>query len=504
MLKLLSSMTDNRKHFWMIFIILAFAILLRIYFFSGIVCLDDFAYAENAYRLLHSGNYFNQISQYTTRIGLVFPVALFQASFGMNEWSLVLFSLICSVGTIFVVYLIGCQLFNKKVGLIAAFLLSFLPQHAILSTELLPDSIVPFFVALAFYLLLKQEKVNSDRIKYILCMLCGFFLFWAFQVREISIVFFLVCLIYAILQRKIKLRYVSILLSFLVFTLLLYLFYLEKGNFLWQIDGFKYHDQILKINPVSYQAAKIFDNLEWMFPLPAVLSRATSLNYFIKDFVFSHCVFGFFYYLFFIAFVYSLVHYRRNKQYIILASWFLVFLLYLEFGTTSLQEYSIIKRDRYLAFISPPAVLITAIGLQAFVINRRRKIVCGIVLFFFLISSVFYIRMGWQGNIKGIEKYRTTFSFLKSLDAKNIFVTDQIWSLRGRFYYKYREDVKFFFLDEHKPEEVEDYIIIDKEFKEYSEEIQGRWEFMGRFEDVAIYKASGRMNKEKKNKRLLK
>ena len=313
-------MTDKKKHIWMVFIVLIFATLLRIYFFSGMVGLDDFAYTEMAHHLLHSGNYFSLTSHYATRIGLVLPVALFQAIFGINEWSSLLFSLICSLATIFVVYLIGRQLFNKNVAFMAIFLYSFLPQHVVLSTQLFPDSTSPFFVALAFYLLLQQEKASSERTRYILCILCGFSIFWAFQIGEITIIFFLIWLIYVVLQRRVKLIYILIPLSFFIFTLLLYLFYSEKGNFLWQIESCMRLDQRCRISPRHYQAAKTFEHLETMFPFSSVLSRATSLNYFVKDFVYSHYVFGFFYYFFLIAFIYSFIHYRSNKKYIILVS----------------------------------------------------------------------------------------------------------------------------------------------------------------------------------------
>ena len=96
--------------------------------------------------------------------------------------------------------------------------------------------------------------------------------------------------------------------------------------------------------------------------------------------------------------------------------------------------------------------------------------------------------MGWQGNIKSIEKYKLTFSFLKSTDAKNIFVPHSYWNLRGRFYYKYREDVKFYLLDKDKPEETEGYIVIDRDFKEYLKEIPENWQFMRKFGDATVYK----------------
>jgi len=61
-----------------------------------------------------------------------------------------MFSVLLSIGTILVVYLIGKRLYNKKVGLLAALFLLFSPVHNKISHYMVPDSPMIFFQMLSF------------------------------------------------------------------------------------------------------------------------------------------------------------------------------------------------------------------------------------------------------------------------------------------------------------------------------------------------------------------
>jgi len=68
---------------------------------------------------------------------------------------------IIDTGTCFLLYLIGKKLFNKKVGLIAAFFACFYKTYIVYSISILSDSIILFLYLLFFYLLIRSfDKLN--------------------------------------------------------------------------------------------------------------------------------------------------------------------------------------------------------------------------------------------------------------------------------------------------------------------------------------------------------
>ena len=75
--------------------------------------------------------------------------------FGASEISLRMPSVLAGLGSIYTVFLIGKRLFNKKVGLIAALLLSTSGLHIYYSQEARMYSFSVFFASLAFYFFIK-------------------------------------------------------------------------------------------------------------------------------------------------------------------------------------------------------------------------------------------------------------------------------------------------------------------------------------------------------------
>lgn len=68
-----------------------------------------------------------------------------------------------SILTVYLVYLIGKNLYNKKVGLISCLLFSTLPLHVVLSHQMIIDVFVIFWVCLAFVFLSKILFSNAWR-----------------------------------------------------------------------------------------------------------------------------------------------------------------------------------------------------------------------------------------------------------------------------------------------------------------------------------------------------
>jgi len=83
--------------------------------------------------------------------------------FGLNEFAIRFPSVIFGVLTIWAVYLLGKELFNKKVGLLSAFLTAFLKIEILWSRQARPYQALQFFYLLGawfIYKLTKEEKFN--------------------------------------------------------------------------------------------------------------------------------------------------------------------------------------------------------------------------------------------------------------------------------------------------------------------------------------------------------
>ena len=79
---------------------------------------------------------------------------------GDSEFILRLFPFIFGVLSIPAIYLVAKELFDKKVGLISAFILTISPFHIYYSQELRTYSLVTFLVLIAIYCLIKSLKEN--------------------------------------------------------------------------------------------------------------------------------------------------------------------------------------------------------------------------------------------------------------------------------------------------------------------------------------------------------
>ena len=83
--------------------------------------------------------------------------------FGLNEFAIRFPSVIFGVLTIWAVYLLGKELFNKNIGLVAAALITFLKIEILWSRQARPYQALQFFFVLGawfIYKLAKEEKFN--------------------------------------------------------------------------------------------------------------------------------------------------------------------------------------------------------------------------------------------------------------------------------------------------------------------------------------------------------
>jgi len=147
----------NLNHeIWLVFI-LVFAFALRLNFFIGLNLNDDLTYVNTAHDIIRGKFNFNAWI-FAVRHMMNFPIAFFFFILGISDFSAALWPLLTSIGSIVIAYYIGKKIFDVKVGLLSAFLLSIFPVDVAYATTIVPDIPVAFFMGLSVYLFLLGEK----------------------------------------------------------------------------------------------------------------------------------------------------------------------------------------------------------------------------------------------------------------------------------------------------------------------------------------------------------
>src|SRR3989344_2234251 len=91
---------------------------------------------------------------------------------GLSEFSLRLFSAIFGILSLCVIFKIGKMIFNDKVGLLSAFIMSINHQHIFYSQEARNYSFLVFLTLLSFYFFIKALN-NNKNLSWILYSLCA-------------------------------------------------------------------------------------------------------------------------------------------------------------------------------------------------------------------------------------------------------------------------------------------------------------------------------------------
>ena len=413
--------------------IVLFGLALRLIFFSGMGSSDSLAYSRYAQEL-------DKIEPTTlgVRIGLIYATALSHSLFGINDFSAVLFVLLTSIGSIVLAFYFGKLLFNKKVGLIASFLLSFFPLDVVYSTKLGSDIPSAFFMALGVYFFLYSEIKSKHNIGY---YLSGLFIGIGYLIRESALLIALFFLIYVIYKKRIKKEYFLVAFGFLtIFIIELLIFYTLTGDSLFRHVSSQQHFTEALERDNYYGRLPLFPT--GLFHYPYIILTTNLLSYF--------------YISIFIAILYCWIY--RKKETCTIQFWFLSLLLYLSFGSGSLTKYIPFRAvDRYLTIITIPGIL-----LLAFFISEKRnaikKIIMPFIFIVLLLTSIVSVYLREDRNV--LENLKEANPYLEKLD-KTIFIDSR--SLKALNYiskYKKTENL------EPYPEDLasinDAYIVINK------------------------------------------
>lgn len=258
----MTARTDhNAPSRWWLGAVIGAALVMRVGFFGGLLGWDDVEYMEAA-RALRDGD-FSPSPSFRLRYGLIVPLAVSQAIFGLNEYAAALVPLGFSLGALFLTYALGVLYGGPILGLSATGLLAVVPLDVIAATDLHADLPVSVFMAAAFYLVKRGEAGGRwDNLRF---AGGGVALGLAYLTKEVALAMGVVLVIRLLWLRRWWLGYGWLAAAWAVVVC-------ADGLWLWWITGsswYRYsnaatspHVVLMMMSPVSY---------EWMMSYPRML-----------------------------------------------------------------------------------------------------------------------------------------------------------------------------------------------------------------------------------------
>ncbi|MCL5090169.1 MAG: glycosyltransferase family 39 protein [Candidatus Marsarchaeota archaeon] len=368
---------------------------------------DDMAYAGLAIQTIH-GAFHETNYIYTVRFLQVFPIAFFYEILGVNGFSSAAWDITSFVLSVIIAYFLGKELYNKKVGLIAALLMCFFPLVLQYTGTMSDDTPVMMFVSLTILALLYARKRNSKKWYFA----SGALVISAPLVTPLGFIiipFLAGYLAIELLRRKLSINRITLYFVVgLLFSgiLLMIINYILSGNPLITItlNGY-YYSQVG--TPGFATAGALAGPLYYVhviFPynLSSLLYNAAMGKNVSVSNLFENNVAGFFFYAFIICTAY-LIAKRERRAYLPLL-WFTIMFVYLSVGPEyiTLKPFYyllMIRLNRYLLPIAIPVVIIISMGVARFIEDEKRQKRKIIRIIFSSLAIIFIITMSIPLNL---------------------------------------------------------------------------------------------------------
>jgi hypothetical protein len=455
---------ENIKPIKLLLLIIIFALLLRLYFFMGFINAHDLdegiyiailngiykgTYNLDRYKSIPNSYIPDTAETFQFRIAFIFPIAALFFLFGVKDFIATLYPLICSLGGIIVAYYMGKLLFDEKVGLLAAFLLSFYPLDVMFATRIMSDVVLGFFMSLSVFFFLKAERrktIKKSQKSFLndYYMICGIIFGIAYRVKPVALILVPFFLIYIIFKRKFDFKYIHILYGFLIIFFIGALYYfIETGNPMldWEIanravvyskyggpyvESKKFLDDKIIISYVDSPSLLFLKSVFYIF------RRFPGVNFF-----------GYFFYFVFPVII--LLFLLKKKDTYFLLAWFLFILLYIEFGPIGIKfdakNYSVnylafMKKERYLNIETVPMILILSYSFL-----KIRKEFLLLILCFLVLTSIYCIYKGQEYFLSGMYSIKKASAYL-NLFPRTYVYTDYVAAGMIQYYSGFQRNDK--------------------------------------------------------------
>lgn len=319
------------------------ALLLRLACFTGLIASDDLVYSAYA-QLIAEGRYTLEYHHFAIRYGLILPAGLLYGLIGVSEWSTIAVPLFTSSLSVVLLALIATRLFGVRAGLIAALLLATFPLQLRYATVLVPEPIVECYVLLALLVYVRTE----DWAPMALGALAGALIGVAYLTKEPALFIIPALLIDAALRRRWRQAF-GVALGIGAVIALEHAYYLAMtGDLLFRPHAMAAHNRDLTgykgdidiiLGDLGYRLFKAYPH---MMLVPSKDFGIHSLAALVLSAV-------------------ALLRFRNDRRTYFLLIWASLPWIYLNFGTSSFNQYIPIPvAPRYIDFAYPPLFLLAA------------------------------------------------------------------------------------------------------------------------------------------------
>lgn len=291
----------NRK----LLAVLALALLVRLAAFSGYVGQpDEITNVEIVEEILEGSwpRYEDRILEmiFPTRIGYVGVQAALVGLLGVSDGSFTLYSLLSSLGTVWVAFLLGRLWLGERGGLWASLLMAFFPLDIIFATKISGDPSLSFHCALSVLFFFRAREARSRRTAALNGFLAGCVVGFAYLHKVTAgytaVFFAVVGLADMIRNRRVMVRYLALGLGFAL------LFLVEMGFqsrvnqdplYRWKVLGKQSESQELRAGLHAEERLNGWkDDVKrvcWTFPVRSLFSLRLGFHFW---FVFPAVVYG--------------------------------------------------------------------------------------------------------------------------------------------------------------------------------------------------------------------
>jgi len=394
---------------------MAVGLALRCLYFIGIGGFDDISYLTLVNQIL-DGSFstefiFNGQFPFRYRAGILFPTAAMYSIFGSSEYVAAIFPLIVSMATIWLAWRAG-KLLSPLVACFAALLMATLPLAIVSATSLLPTLFSAFFCGLSIVLWIELEGIHRSPVadrgppmrlastRTLRYFVVGASLGIAYLFRVEASISGLVFIAFALVWWKPNRGWWIAACGIVVV--------IGAEN----VAYFLLHDQwFYRLKMISQGFAEIAALGGTGSPIP----NAKSPMVYVNTLFFKPTVMGLHGAAFVLAAIVSLLWVRRSALQPLLL-WFWIWLLYLSFGTWSIDAYvPTTKNPRYLQNICLPGVVLLAYAIVSMI--ERRGVVrlaacaglCGLVA-----GSLVLLNLAWVYRYENAAGSRVAAELVRS------------------------------------------------------------------------------------------
>lgn len=205
----ISSDVWTRDDWGIWFFLMVVAATLRIFFYTGYFGSDEVTYIGSAFKILQ-GDW--SVSQYVgaNRYGVNLPVAAFAYLFGQNEFAANLYSLLCSLGEIALVFYFGRLMLGLRVTVLATMVLIVIPLHVHFAGRIMADSPLALMITASFLFFWNGER-RGNKISFLIAGLVAGLSFW---VKQATIIYLILFIFYPIVFQRWNWKWIWMLVGF--------------------------------------------------------------------------------------------------------------------------------------------------------------------------------------------------------------------------------------------------------------------------------------------------